>query len=77
MSWYAAQLARAFPNATQHELDWCISLTRGYTQIHAAAYLHHEPQIWPDPTRSDIGRNLLAVRDLIDDIKENGIACDL
>ena len=77
MSWYEAQLARAFPNAEQNELDWHTSLVRGYARIHATALLNGEPTIWPDPRLSAVGRHLLQVGELVNEIRTNGIACDL
>lgn len=76
-AWYEAQLSRAFPNASQHELDWGISLVRGYARIHAASILHEEPVIWPDPRLSEAGRHMLQVRDLAHKIRTEGLQCDL
>jgi len=50
---------------------------RGHARILATALMHGEPQIWPDPRLSAVGRHLLQVRDLVTDIRTHGIACDL
>lgn len=39
--------------------------------------MHGEPQIWPDPRLSAVGRHLLQVSELVNEIRMNGIACDL
>lgn len=77
LAWYEAQLARAFPGTSEDYRDWHISLVRGYARIHAAALLHGEPQIWPDPRLSAVGRDLLRVREIVDDLRTHGIECDL
>lgn len=77
LAWYEAQLARAMPGTSEHERDWHISLVRGYARIHAAAVMHGEPQIWPDPRLSAIGRHLMAVGKMVAEIREKGIECDL
>ena len=77
LAWYEARLARAFPNATEHELAWEISLVRGYARIHAVALLNGEACIWPDPRLSTTGRYLLQVADLVRDVRQHGIPCDL
>lgn len=59
---YTALLARALPGTPLHELDWRISLTRGWSLIHAAGILHGDAYIWPDPRLSTIGRTLLKAR---------------
>ena len=50
---------------------------RGHARLHAAALMHGEPQIWPDPRLSAIGRHLLKVGELVKEIREHGIECDL
>ena len=61
---YYALLARALPGATLHEMQWQVSLVRGWAMIHAAGLLAGEAYIWPDPRLSSSGRALLRVRDL-------------
>lgn len=61
---YYALLARALPGATVHELQWQVSLVRGWSLIHAAGLLAGEAFIWPDPRLSTAGRALLKVREL-------------
>lgn len=61
---YYALLARALPGATLRELQWEISLVRGWSLIHAAGLLAGEAFIWPDPRLSTSGRALLRVQRL-------------
>jgi hypothetical protein len=77
LAWYEGQLAQAFPGSTEHERDWQVSLVRGHARIHAQALLRGEPQIWPDPRLSAIGRHLMKVGQMVREIREGGIECDL
>ena len=76
-AWFEAQLTRAFPNSSEHEKDYHISLVKAYARIHATALLHHEPVIWQDPRLSSIGRHLRKVAHLVRKIREHGLECDL
>jgi hypothetical protein len=45
-------------------MRWHISLTEGWSLIHAAGLLAGETYIWPDPKLSTTGRLLLRVNHL-------------
>jgi hypothetical protein len=45
-------------------MQWSISLTEGWSMIHAAGLLHGETHVWPDPRLSPAGRQLLRVQRL-------------
>jgi len=76
-AWFHALLARALPGTTREEREWHTSLTEAHEAIHAAALLHAEPVIWPDPARSEIGRELRAAATYIRQIQTEGLPCDL
>mgnify|MGYP007090097834 CR=1 FL=1 len=61
---YYALLARALPGATLQELQWEVSLVRGWSVTLAAGLLAGEAFIWPDPRLSTSGRAMLRVQQL-------------
>lgn len=62
---YYALLSRAYHGTTtREEMRWHISLTEGWSLIHAAGLLAGETYIWPDPKLSTSGRLLLRVNQL-------------
>jgi hypothetical protein len=65
------------PGTTRLEREWHTSLADAHEALHAAALLHGEPVIWPDPARSPIGRSLRAAATFIRQIQAEGIECDL
>lgn len=55
-------LSRAVPAYTKHEIEWGISLARGWAEIHCARILDGTPMVWPRLQDSALGRWFLGIR---------------
>jgi hypothetical protein len=63
-------LSRAFPGGiSRYEMRWEISLVEAWSAIHAAGILEGETYIWPDPRLSKVGRAMLRVRELREQVR--------
>jgi len=74
---YFVLLARALPGTPLAELEWGVSLVRGWCFIHAAGILDGNAYIWPDARLSRVGRRLLRLQSMRDKGHRWKVAVDL
>ena len=66
-STYRVLLSRALPGAySSDDIDWHVSVARGWAEIHPARILDGTAMIWPQLNASPLGRWLLKLRTSIE-----------
>lgn len=71
---YYALLARALPGTSYHDLQWNVSLTHGWSLIHASGILQGSLYTWPDPRLTPAGQTMLRVQEKRERWRRDGVA---